>query len=152
MEAGVKVFLPPWSANLRKHGDSQLVMQWCTLGLSALFYGRAVASDGQVMPAEVYGEWVTHYPAEWWALLIMGASTVYIVGILINGHWRWSPVFRVIGAGAHVTVMAAFVVGAIGATYGDFFVLICLVMGLQHAVFLAWNLIDMSRAIGRQDC
>jgi len=144
----VSVFLPPWSQNLRRHGDSQLVMQWCTLGLSVLFYLRAVLSEGQVMPAEVYGAWVTDYPAEWWAMLIMGASTIYIVGIVINGYWRWSPVFRVIGSGLHVTVMAAFVVGAFGAAYGDFFVLICLVMGVQHSVFLAWNMGDLMRARG----
>lgn len=145
------LLLPPWSRNLRRHGDSQLVMQWCTLGLSALFYLRSVMSENQVMPAEVYGEWATRWPAEWWALLIMGASTIYIVGIFINGQWRWSPVFRVIGSAAHVTIMAAFVRGAFGATYGDFFVLICLVMGIQHAVFLAWNITDLARAIGRKD-
>lgn len=142
------VLLPPWSKNLRRHGDSQLVFQCCTLVLSILFYLRAVMSDGQVMPAEVYGAWVTSFPAEWWAETIMAASTVYIVGILINGHWRWSPVLRVAGSGLHVVVMAAFVQGAFGATYGDFFVLICLVMGAAHAVFLAWNLGDLMRAFG----
>lgn len=142
------MFLPPWSRNLRKHGDSQLLFQWCTLGLSILFYLQAELSEGQVMPPEVYGEWITHYPAEWWAALIMIASTVYIVGIFINGHWRWSPVLRVIGSGAHVTIMAAFVRGALDATYGDFFVLICLVMGVAHAVFLAWNIADLVRAVG----
>ena len=145
------VFLPPWSRNLRKHGDSQLVFQCCTLALSVLFYLRAVLSDGAVMPAEVYGEWSTQFPAEWWALMIMAASTTFIVGILINGHWRWSPLFRVVGSGLHVTVMAAFVRGAFGATFGDFFVLICFVMGVAHAVFLAWNLGDLARAIGRRD-
>ena len=145
------MFLPPWSKNLRRHGDSQIVMQCCTLGLSILFYLTATLQDGQVMPAEVYGAWVTQYPAEWWASLIMMASTTYIVGILINGHWRWSPIFRVVGAAAHVTIMSAFVVGAMGATYGDFFVLICLVMGVAHAVFLAWNLGDLARALGRRE-
>lgn len=145
------IFLPPWSKNLRKHGDSQLVMQLCTFALSVLFYLSAVTQEGAIMPAEVYGEWVTRYPAEWWALLIMGASTVYLVGIVINGHWRWSPLFRTVGAGVHVTVMAAFVRGAFGATYGDFFVLICLVMGAAHAVFLAWNITDLARAFGRTD-
>lgn len=145
------MFLPPWSLNLRKHGDSQLVMQWCTLGLSVLFGLRAVLSEGQIMPAEVYGEWVTEYPAEWWAILIFASSVIYILGIVINGHWRWSPVLRVIGAASHVTVMAAFVRGAADATFGDFFVLICLVMGIQHAVFLAWNISDLARAIRGHD-
>jgi hypothetical protein len=99
----------------------------------------------------VYGEWVTAYPAEWWALLIFAASTVYLFGIVINGHWRWSPVLRVAGAAAHVTTMAAFVRGASGAVYGDFFVLICFVMGVVHAVFLAWNIFDLARAIRGHD-
>jgi hypothetical protein len=147
----VTVFLPPWSQNLRKHGDSQMVMQWCTLSLSILFHLVATLQNGQVMPAEVYGYWITHYPAEWWARAIMAASTLYIVGILINGNWRWSPALRVIGAAGHVIIMSAFVIGAWGATFGDFFVLICLVMGVAHAVFLCWNLGDLTRAFGRRD-
>lgn len=145
------IFLPPWSKNLRKHGDSQLVFQWCNLGFSGLFFLSSVFSPDPVMPAEVYGEWVTQFPAEWWAGLIFAASVVYMVGIVINGHWRWSPLFRTIGAAVHLTVMAAFVRGAAGAVYGDFFVLICLIMGIAHAVFLAWNITDLARAFGRTD-
>jgi hypothetical protein len=147
----VTVFLPPWSKNLRKHGDSQTVLQMCLFGLSLLFALAAIMQDDAIMPSEVYGEWVTQYPAEWWAFLIMGASIVYLIGIVINGHWRWSPVFRTAGAAAHVTVFAAFVKGAYGAIYGDFFVLICLVIGICHAVFLAWNIADLARAFGRTD-
>lgn len=145
------MFLPPWSRNLRRHGDSQLMMQIATMALSILFYLSAKLQTDAIMPAEVYGAWVTEYPAEWWAILIMAASTIYIVGIVINGHWRWSPAFRVLGAAAHVTVMSAFVLGAWGAPFGDFFVLICLVIGVMHLAFLGWNLGDLARAFGRRD-
>jgi hypothetical protein len=34
------------------------------------------------------------------------ASLVHALGVRINGHWRWSPLLRVIGMSAHVTIMA----------------------------------------------
>lgn len=143
------LFLPPWSLNLRKHGDSQIVVQCAALALAILFHLSATIQEKQIMPAEVYGEWITHYPAEWWARSIMGASTVYLLGIMVNGSWRWSPALRVVGATWHVIVLSAFVLGAWGTTYGDFFVLICAVFGAMHIVFLCWNLGDLARAFGR---
>ena len=88
------MFLPPWSRNLRKHGDSQFVVQIACLVLSILFHIRATLQETPIMPAEVYGAWITEYPAEWWAQAIMTASTIYIVGIIINGNWRWSPILK----------------------------------------------------------
>ena len=118
--------------------------------LSIMFFAGAKLRDKPVMPAEVYGAWVTEFPAEWWAQAVMAASTIYLVGIFINGHWRWSPVLRVLGCVLHVIVMSAFVRGASDAIYGDFFVMICAVIGGAHMWFLAWNLGDLARAMGRR--
>lgn len=147
----MSLFLPPWSRNLRKHGDSQIVLQCAMFTIAALFHIVATVADAQSMPTEVYGEWITQYPAEWWAQSIMLASTLYIIGIIVNGNWRWSPVLRLIGAAGHVIILSAFVIGAKDATFGDFFVLICLVMAGMHTVFMCWNIGDLARAFGRDD-
>lgn len=117
------------------------------MAMAMLFWVFAKMSDTQVMPAEVYGAWVTSYPAEWWAASIMLASAAYICGILINGAWRWSPALRVIGAAWHVITLSAFVVSAMSARYGDFFVLSSGVFAVVHMWFLSLNAGDLMRAV-----
>ncbi len=141
------MILPPSSHNLRKHGDSQAVVQAAFLLLSILFFIAAKLKDSPVMPAEVYGEWVVSIDAEAWAVSIMLASVVYILGIIVNGNWRWSPLLRLIGAGWHVLTLGAFTVGSGAATYGDSFALGCLVFALVHLFFCYWNASDLWRAI-----
>lgn len=138
---------PPSSYNLRKHGDSQTVMQEAFLLLAILFFVAAKLKDTPVMPAAVYGEWVVSIDAEAWAVSIMLASVVYIVGIVVNGNWRWSPALRLIGAVWHVFTLGAFTIGCSPAAYGDSFALGCAVFGLVHLRFAWWNMCDLWRAI-----
>lgn len=141
------MILPPSSLNLRRHGDSQTVLQGAFLLLSILFFIAAKLKDSPLMPAEVYGEWVVSIPAEAWAISIMLASVIYILGIIVNGNWRWSPLLRLIGAGWQILTLGAFTIGSGAAAYGDSFALGCLVFGLVHAMFFVWNVGDLWRAI-----
>jgi hypothetical protein len=141
------MILPPSSHNLRKHGDSQQVVQEAFLLLAVLFFVAAKLKDGPVMPEAIYGEWVVSIDAEAWAVSIMLASVVYLVGIIINGNWRWSPAFRLIGATWHVFTLGAFTVGSGAALYGDSFALGCFVFALVHLRFAYWNMCDLWRAI-----
>ena len=77
----------------------------------------------------------------------MAASTAYLLGVIINGKWRWSPVLRVAGASWHVITLAAFVLSAFGAEFGDFMVLASGVFCGVHTVFLWWNIRDMLDAV-----
>ena len=141
------MILPPSSRNLRRHGDSQTVVQGAFLLLSILFFIAAKMKESPVMPAEVYGEWVVSIPAEAWAISIMLASVTHILGIIVNGNWRWSPALRVAGVTWQILTLGAFTIGSGAAVYGDSFALGCLVFALVHGLFLYWNLGDLWRAI-----
>ncbi|MDZ7906411.1 MAG: hypothetical protein U5N55_11995 [Cypionkella sp.] len=137
---------PPVSLKLKAHGDSQLVVSYAFLGLALLFWIAARANDDPIMPAIVYGEFVTSLPAEVWAAALMIASTIHILGIVINGEWRWSPVLRFIGATAHCATLSLFTLTSFAAPYGDFFALGCGVFALVYAVFMWWNWCDIRQA------
>jgi hypothetical protein len=119
VEAGVKRLAPYLSPNLRRHHDSQFVVQCMMLGISVAFWIAAKASHDPVMDARTYGEWVVGIDAEIWAASIMLASFVFLMGIVINGEWRHSPIMRFIGAAWHVLTLGAFCVGSFGAPFGD---------------------------------
>lgn len=139
-------FDPPVSINLRKHGDSQLVFELMMLGIATMFWLAAKAKSGPVMPASVYGEWVTSFDAEVWAGSIMLASFVFLAGIIINGEWRWSPVLRFIGSLWQVTTLSAFAIGSFGAQYGDPVVMMSAGACFPHVWFVWLNWGDMMRA------
>lgn len=139
----------PHSINLKRHGDSQSVVQYAFLALSFFFLLAAFASPDPVMPAEVYGEWVVSFPAEAWAISIFLASSVYLMGISINGASLFSPFLRLAGAGWHAVTLSAFCVGSFGAKYGDFFALSTGVFALVHVWFVTLNIADAARAVLR---
>ena len=140
---------PYVSTNLKRHGDSQTVVQVAFLGMAVAYYVAAKQTTEPLMPANVYGEWVVSFPAEWWAISLMFASALFLAGIRINGHWRWSPALRFAGAGWHFITLTAFCVGASGAADGDFFMLSTGTFAIVHFVFLWWNARDLAAAIGR---
>lgn len=131
---------------LRRHRGEQVAFAWTLLLIAVLFYARAVTTDEYVMPPGVYGEWVTSFPAEWWALSLMGASAAWIVGIVINGHWRWSPCLRLLGTGWHIVTLALFVFGAADAG-ADFMILLSLGAACAVAVMFGWAMIDVWHAV-----
>lgn len=139
--------LTPASKNLRRHGDSQTVFQIMLLGMALVFWVFAKIKSVPIMDAEIYGDFVTRYPAEWWAASLMLASGAYLAGIVINGNWRWSPALRLIGAGWHVATMALFVVGGMNAVHGDVIMIWGASILVVHLFFVAWNIGDLCRAV-----
>ena len=139
---------PPISYGLRKHGDSQFVFQLMMLGIAMTFWAAAKVMDGPVMDAATYGVWVTSFDAEVWAASIMLASFAFLMGVIINGEWRWSPALRLAGAVWHVLTLGAFCIGAGGTANGSHVVIMCLWACLVH-IWFAWvNLGDLRRAVG----
>lgn len=139
--------LPPASLNLRRHGDSQTVFQWAFLVMAVGSYIAAKMKDTPVMPAEVYGEWVTSFPAESWATSLMLASAVYLAGIMINGTWKWSPALRLTGAAWHTITLGMFSIGSAEAQFGDLFSLATAIFAAIHAWFCWLNIMDLRRAV-----
>jgi len=134
---------PPVSPNLKRHGDSQQVVQFAFLTIAILFWIAAVLSDGDVMRAETYGAWVVQFPAEYWAGSLVAASTLFLLGVIINGRWRFSPALRLIGAGWHTVTLSAFAIGAFTAANGDFVLISSGVFACVHAWFAALNICDL---------
>ena len=139
--------LPPASKNLRRYGDRQTGFQQMLLGMALVFWIFAVVKDGPIMAPEIYGEFVTQYPAEYWAASLMLASAVYLAGIIINGNWRWSPALRLTGALWHVATMALFVAGGMSAVHGDVIMIWGASILIVHLFFAAWNIGDLWRAV-----
>jgi hypothetical protein len=138
---------PPISINLRKHGDSQFVMQMMMLGISVMFWVAAKVTTEPVMQADTYGMWVTSIPAEVWAGSIMLAAFVFLMGVIINGEWRWSPSLRLAGALWHVVTLGLFCIGATGTAHGSPVVLMCAGALGVHLWFSWLNLGDLRRAM-----
>jgi hypothetical protein len=88
------------------------------------------------MPLAVYGAAAYDIDAEVWALGFMSAPLMVMVGVLINGRRRWSPIPRASGwlmlllmssylgvsawssdAGAHVTIYALVMVAPASALF-----------------------------------
>jgi hypothetical protein len=140
-------FVPPASRNLRRHGDSQTVVQLAFLGMSVAFWAAAKLRDAPVMDERIYGKIVGAYPAEWWAASIMIASTVYLAGIIINGSWRWSAGLRLLGAVWHGLTLSLFTYGGATAEYGDPIMIWGGTALGMHLLFIGWNIGDFSRAV-----
>ena len=138
---------PPVSLGLRHHGDSQFVMQCMMLAIAVMFWIAAKAMSGPVMSADTYGVWVTSLPAEWWAASIMAAAFVFLMGVIINGEWRWSSALRLAGAVWHVVTLGAFCIGAFGTAHGAPVVMMCMGALGVHLWFAWLNLGDLKRAV-----
>ena len=110
-------------------------------------YIAAKLNDGPVMPHEVYGVWATSIPAEQWALSLMLASAFYLVGIVVNGGWRWSSALRLIGAAWHTITLGLFSVSAFSAQFGDLFSLATMILSVLHGWFCWLNIMDLRRAV-----
>ena len=139
---------PPVSLGLHRHGDSQFVVQCMMLAIAVMFWLAAKAMAGPVMAADTYGVWVTSWPAEVWAGSIMAAAFAFLMGIMINGEWRWSPALRLLGAAWHVVTLTAFCVGAAGAAHGNPVVIMCMGALGVHLWFVWLNAADLRRAVG----
>lgn len=140
---------PPVSPGLQRHGDSQFVMQCMMLAIAVMFWIAAKAMAAPLMAADTYGAWVTRWPADLWAASIMAASFAFLMGILINGEWRWSSALRLAGAVWHCVTLLAFCMGAAGAPHGNPVVMMCLGALGVHLWFVWLNVGDLRRSTRR---
>lgn len=136
------------SPNLKRHGDSQEVVQWAFLAIAAAFWIAAITREGPVMRPETYGDIVVTLPAVFWAGSLMLASAMHLLGIIINGRWRWSPALRLGGSIWHSSTLIAFSCGAITAPYGENLAISAGVFAVVHIWFAALNARDLRIAWG----
>jgi hypothetical protein len=117
------MFAKPVSPMVKKHGIAMRDFSALSFGIGVLFWVVAKWEDSAIMDPEMYGEVATGIPAEWWAGAIMGFAALTIAGIMINGHWRWSPILRFVGMFFGFVTYSTFAWSAWGAM--DAFTLIC---------------------------
>lgn len=117
------------------------------LGMAFVFWMFAKFKAGPIMAPEIYGTFVTQYPAEWWAASLMLASGAYLAGIIINGNWRWSPALRLCGSVWHVLTMALFVAGGADAKHGDVIMIWGASVLVMHVFFTVLNIGDLARTV-----
>lgn len=135
------------SKNKEKFGQAQMIVQVYMLSISAVFCLFAAILDTPVMQPEMYGELVTSVKAEYWSWPLFLNSMVYILGLLINGHWRWSPSLRLFGATVHAFVLTLFTYLSSDVGVFNSFAVITGVGALIHLWFVSLNLGDLYRAI-----
>lgn len=143
----MSIFAKPISPMVKRRGVAMLDYSALSFGIGMLFWMVAKWKDAAIMDPKMYGEVATGIPAEWWAGAIMAFSSLTIVGIIINGHWKWSPVLRFIGMFFGFVVYSTFAWSAWGAM--DAFTLIC---APAAALFLWYTIlcaVDMAWMSGR---
>lgn len=136
------------SPNLRRHGDSQEVIQWAFLAIASAFWLDAEMRPGPIMKPETYGELIVTLPTTFWAGSLMLASGLYLLGIIINGRWRWSPWLRLAGSLWHSVTLTAFALGGLTAPYGENLAVTAGVFAVVHIWFTALNASDLRIAWG----
>ena len=115
-----------------RHREAQL--EWASLFLfvACLFWVSAQTGDFAMSP-EVYGPVVIAVPAELWSSVLLFANATHLMGLYINGRWRWSPFVRVLALLTHSTFSFVFLTSSLSAPFGD-------VVTLFSAGFAVWNL------------
>lgn len=135
------------SKNVREYGHHQLMVSVLIAWGAVYFTFAALTSDNIIMAPSIYGEWVTGFQAEYWSIPILISALVHILGVKINGMWRWSGLLRVVGCVINAAVLLSFVGGALGSSMGDPVVAFGGGFAIAYIWFTMLNIGDLSRAI-----
>lgn len=114
------------------------------------FCVAAALLDGPVMDPADYGPYVTSVKAEWWSYSILLISLGYLLGILVNGNWFWSPFLRTVCALLHVAELSLFAYLSWFVSPIDPFISACVTMAMLNGWLVILNIGDSYRAIRRR--
>ena len=133
------------SHSVIEYGQAQLFLAGIMLMASTSFTIAALTTSEDVMSAAVYGADVVQFRAEAWSLPIVLASLLHLLGTKINGHWRWSPILRIIGSGLNTLFLLAFYWMAREAPDGDIIMHFNPPFTIAYGFFFAINIGDCAR-------
>ena len=120
--------------------------------LMALFYGAAflmvsgVFGMSAVSPAD-YGDTAVGFEIEAMAGMQLSGALLMLIGLMINGRWRWSALVRLIGAAVITSLCALLAWSAVSAPNGWPVAIYCTGFMLMGATVCWWNLVDFRAAI-----
>jgi len=135
------------SKNVRRYGQYQLGASAIVGWGAAQFTYIALTNDTIMMSPDSYGSWVTHFQAEWWSIPILLASIMHVMGVKINGCWRWSPLIRLIGCLVNFALFMAFIIGSGHSTLGDPMVAFGSGFAILYVWFIMLNIGDLAQSV-----
>ena len=135
------------SRNLRKYLWGHMIIMFIMTSQAFQFSLGAALMDSPVMSVADYGPWVTGVKAELWSWPLLIASLSYILFMLINGNWRWSPAARMFFATFHVATLTLFAYLSWYVDPIDPFVSGCITLAVCNGWLVVLNAGDLKRAI-----
>lgn len=100
----------------------QLFFAFAMFVSGAGLYLLARMSPGSMTP-EQFGQLAYDVDAETWALGFMASAAAVIYGVVINGRWRWSGLFRLAGFVSFGVMFGTLIMSALTAVGGSAVVL-----------------------------
>lgn len=122
--------------------------------LGQLFFGAAMFLIGlaiyltasivpETMTPDQFGQVAYDIDAETWASGFMGAAAAVIYGVAINGRWRWSGVFRLVGFASFGVMFGTLFLSALSAPSGSAIVLFAPYFVARSVLFIRTNIADL---------
>ena len=139
------------SKNLKKFGQQQMSVQIVIFLVAVIYCLAAAIFTTPVMDGSVYGNSVTSVPAEYWSWPLLVGTMIYMLGILLNGNWRWSPTLRTYGSISNTIIPFLFCYLASGVSSLNPSVVATAVVGSFNLWFVTLNIGDLYRAVKRGD-
>jgi hypothetical protein len=127
------------SKNLKAHGDSQEVIAIATGTAGTLLWSTSIWVETPMIPPEVYGHLVTSINASVWAAWLFWWSAMLLIGIGLNGRWRWSPLLRLAGSFGNFLAFSFFSLSVYPHSHVE---TILIIMGVYGAVFGWFTLLN----------
>lgn len=147
----VKLYSDTPSKNLKKFGQQQMAVQIIMFLVGVIYCFAAALTKGPVMDGSVYGPSVTSVPAEYWSWPLLVGTMIYMIGLLLNGNWRWSSALRTFGSVSNTIIPFLFCYLAAGTSSLNPFVVATAVTGAFNLWFVFLNIGDLYRAVKRGD-
>lgn len=138
------------SLSLRKYKWAHLLTAFIMASVSLQFCIAAAVMEGPVMDPADYGPLVTSVKAEWWSWPQLIISLGYLLGVLINGNWYWSPFLRVVCALGNAGLLILFTWLSWFVSPVDPFISACATMAVVNLWLALLNTGDCWRAIKRR--
>ena len=82
-----------------------------------------------------------------WFVHILVASIIHMIGVKINGHWRWSPFVRLIGSSINAVFFCLFIGGYTIEQFGPLEVAFGSGFAIMYIWFIMLNIGDTVRAV-----
>lgn len=121
----------------------QLLFAVSMFMIGLAIYVMAMTTPGLMTPDE-FGQVAYDIDAETWALGFMSSAAAVIYGIVINGRWRWSAIFRIVGFASFAVMFGTLGLSAVTAAHGAAILIFAPYFVLRCVLFIRSNIADIA--------